>query len=99
MKLFIKRSLLILLTFFAAGTATAQRGYDFAQYDIGLGAGMSKVYSDAQTFTTVPTAHFTFTYNTTPFVNYLIEVQTGALKGGDSLKTITGRQFENHYLA
>ncbi len=74
-------------------------GYDYAQYDIGLGIGMSKVYSDAQTYKTTPTAHFTFTYNATPFVNYVVEVQAGHLQGGDSLKTITGRQFDNHYTA
>lgn len=94
-----KHIFLALVICLATATAKAQTGYDFSQYDIGLGIGMSKVYSDAQTFTTTPTAHFTFTYNTTPFVNYVIEVQSGQLKGGDSLTTTTGRQFNNHYTA
>jgi hypothetical protein len=99
MNRFIKKYILLSIICLAAGTAKAQMGYEFSQYDIGLGIGMNKVYGDAQTFTSTPTAHFTFTYNATPFVNYVIEVQTGQLKGGDSLTTTTGRQFDNHFNA
>jgi hypothetical protein len=99
MKHLIKHTLLVLVICLAAGTAKAQIGYNYSQYDIGLGAGMSKVYGDAQTIVSSPTAHFTFTYNASPFVNYVLEVQAGHLKGGDSLLTTTGRQFNNHFTA
>ncbi|WP_214072177.1 hypothetical protein [Mucilaginibacter sp. dw_454] len=83
----------------AAGTVKAQMGYDYAQYDLGLGLDMNKAYTDAQTIKSTRSGHLTFNYNATPFVNYIIEFQTGTLQGGDSLHTTSGRQFTNSYNA
>ncbi|MDB5109867.1 MAG: hypothetical protein JWR67_981 [Mucilaginibacter sp.] len=77
--------------------AKAQIGYNFSQYDVGIAAGINRVYGDAETFTNTPSAHFNFNYNATPFVNYVFEIQTGQLKGGNSLTTVSGRQFVNNF--
>jgi hypothetical protein len=95
----IKKSLLLIIISLAAVTARAQMGYDYAQYDLGIGGDINKVYGDAQTVTSSYSAHFNFNYNATPYVNYIVELQTGDLKGGDSLHTSTGRQFTNQYLS
>jgi hypothetical protein len=97
MKYFIKKGLLLLIVCLAAGTAKAQIGYNYAQYDLGIGGAVNKVYGDAQTVTSSYSAHFNFNYNVSPYINYVVELQTGELKGGDSLHTSTGRQFLNKF--
>lgn len=92
---FKRRFLLLILSFFAVTAAKAQIGYDYAQYDLGFGGSINKVYGDAQTITATKSAHVNFNYNVSPYINYVIELQTGELKGGDSLATSTGRQFTN----
>jgi hypothetical protein len=99
MNSFIKGILLLLLICFAAGTVKAQVGNEFAQYDLGLGLDFNKAYTDAQTVTGTRSGHFNFNYNASPFVNYIIEYQTGTLQGGDSLLTTSGRQFKNNFAA
>lgn len=77
----------------------AQIGYDYAQYDIGFGGAINKVYGDAQTVKNTPSVHFNFNYNQTPFINYILEVEAGKLEGGNALKDTTGRQFSNSFTA
>lgn len=92
----------ILLTFVACFTtliAKAQLGYDFSHYAIGFGAGFNQVYGDAETSPTTQSVQLNFTYNTTPFTNFVFEVQLGKLAGGDSLTTKSGRQFNNDFSA
>jgi hypothetical protein len=97
MNYFIKKCFLLLIICLAAATAKAQIGYDYAQYDLGIGGDINKVYGDAQTITSTKSVHFNFNYNVSPFVNYVVELQTGDLKGGDALTTSTGRQFTNQF--
>ncbi|RWY48026.1 hypothetical protein [Mucilaginibacter gilvus] len=78
----------------------AQIGYDYAQYDFGLGGNINMVYGDAESVTKTPSASISFTYNHTPFVNYVVEVQVGTLEGGDKLLlSKSGRYFKNNYTA
>jgi hypothetical protein len=77
----------------------AQIGYDYAQYDIGLGGSINQVYGDAETVKSTPAAHVNFTFNQTPFVNYIFEIQNGTLEGGNALTTISGRYFKNNFTA
>jgi len=78
-------------------TAKAQLGFEYAQYDIGFGvAGSRVVSSDAESIAIAPTGHFNFNYNVTPFVNYVIEVQAGVLKGGAATDP-SKRVFENKF--
>lgn len=96
---YFTKSCLLLVALFAAFTAQAQVGNDFAQYDLGIGGSINRVYGDAQTATYTKAAHASFNYNVTPFTNYVIELQYGELKGGDSLTTTSGRQFTNNFTA
>jgi len=94
------RSLLLIL--FVCGTsfiAKAQLGYNFAQYEVGTAVGLNKVYGDAETVTTTQSIHFNFTYNPTPFTNFVFEAQLGKLRGGDSVQTKSGRYFNNDFAA
>lgn len=98
-KLFPKTSLTILIICFSAFVAKAQLGYNYAQYDVGVAAGVNKVYGDAETTTSTASVHFNFTYNATPFVNFVWEAQLGKLRGGDSVLTKSGRYFNNDFSA
>src|ERR1700753_3549349 len=75
----------------------AQLGYDYAQYDIGFGGAINKVYGDAETQKSTPSIHFNFNYNQTPFLNYILEVEAGKLEGGNAVKDSSGRQFSNSF--
>lgn len=93
---FTKRILILFVLFLSAGAAKAQLGHDYAQYDLGIGLDINKAYTDAQTVVSTKSAHFNFNYNVGPYLNYLVEFQTGDLKGGDT-STITGRTFTNKF--
>lgn len=99
MKLNIKKYLLATLICLVAYTAKAQLGYEYAQYDLGVSGGLNKVYGDAQTQVQTKSIHVNFNYNVSPFLNYVLEGQTGDLKGGDALTTTSGREFTNNYKA
>ncbi len=79
--------------------AKAQLGYNYAQYDLGFAGALNYAYTDAETVKGTPAVHLNFTYNHTPFLNYIAEVQLGRLAGGDSVQTLSGRQFKNNYTA
>lgn len=87
----------VILFILSLSSVKAQNGYGFSHYEIGAATGFNQVYGDAQTKTTTNSVHLNVTYDPTPFVNFVFEVQMGKLAGGDSLKTTTGRQFENDF--
>lgn len=97
MNYLIKKGLLLLTICLTAFAAKAQIGNDYAQYDLGIGADFNKAYTDAQTIASSKSVHFNFNYNVSPYINYVVEVQSGELKGGDSLLTSSGRQFTNAF--
>jgi hypothetical protein len=80
--------------------AKAQLGYNYDQYDVGAAIGLnSPVSTDVPIkLKSTPSAHFNFTFNQTPFVNYVFEGQFGRLKAG-APDIGTGRSFENHFVA
>jgi hypothetical protein len=98
-KLILKTLFVILFVCCTTFIAKAQLGYNFSQYDLGAAAGFNQVFGDAQTNTTTQSIHFNFTFNQTPYTNFVFEAQLGRLEGGDSLKTSTGRQFTNDFSA
>jgi len=95
----LKKVLFTIIVCLVVNSAKAQLGYDYAVYDVGFAAGINTVYGDAETLTKTNSIHFNFNYNVSPFVNYVFEIQTGQLKGGDSVNTISGRQFANSFTA
>jgi hypothetical protein len=92
-KLISRATLLTLITCCSALISRAQLGYDYSQYELGAGIGLNSVSGAAQTQTLTPTVNLNFTYNTSPYVNFVFEMQLGRIAGGDSLTTSTGRQF------
>ncbi|MBE9584033.1 hypothetical protein IM792_06195 [Mucilaginibacter sp. JRF] len=93
--------ILLLAMFFAMATFTAkaQLGYNFSQHDLGFGISNNQVYGDAEKTTSTVSGHINYTYNATPFLNYIVEFQAGSLKGGDSIAYRSGRQFKNNFIA
>jgi hypothetical protein len=96
---FFKATVATLFVSFLCLSAKAQLGYEYAQYDVGLGGAMSRVVgSDAETVKFAPTGHINLTYNVSPFINYVVEAQGGILKGGAATDR-SKRVFENKYAA
>ena len=94
-----KKYFLLCFICLGAFTAKAQLGYEYSEFDLGVSGGLSTVTGDAETKPSAKTMHFNFNYNPSPFINYVLEAQTGNLHGGDEATTITGRQFTNNYVA
>ncbi|MBS1532747.1 MAG: hypothetical protein JSU01_20765 [Bacteroidetes bacterium] len=98
----MKRSTLriTLLTVFACLSALAskaQNGYDYSQYDLGAYVGFNSFYGDTETPVSTKAVALNFNYNQTAFVNYILELQTGTLKGGNAATDQLGRQFAANY--
>ncbi|GAA4330473.1 hypothetical protein GCM10023149_35680 [Mucilaginibacter gynuensis] len=92
----------VILTFLAGFTtlaSKAQIGFNYDQYDLGFAINANQVFSDAEKTTTTVSGTVNFTFNATPYTNFAFEFQAGKLKGGDSVKYASGRQFENNYKA
>jgi hypothetical protein len=93
MKFFTKTLFFTLVICCYAFISKAQIGFNYAQYDIGFGASANAVFGDIKAIKITPSADFNLTYNQSPFINYIFDVQAGRLAGGDSLKDLYGRQF------
>jgi len=63
--------------------ARAQLGFDYSEWALGAGVGITSVMGNAETQTTTPVVH----------LNYVFEAQMGRIAGGDSLTSASGRQF------
>jgi hypothetical protein len=98
MKFILKKTFLTLLVCSVSFIARAQIGYGFSHYDAGFGAGINKVYGDELPSKNTPSLNITFTYNQTPFTNFVFEAQFGRMAGGDSLVS-PGRQFTSNFSA
>ncbi len=81
----------------SALTSKAQLGYNYGLYDLGVSVGFNRFYGDVVTNKSTNAVNFNFTYNQTPFINYLFEFQLGTLAGGDQYKDKSGRQFSTDY--
>ncbi len=99
MKYISKKLFLICLVCLGTFTAKAQLGYEYGEYDLGFAGGANTVLGDAETTIRTKSAHLNFTYNPSPFINYVLEAQIGDLRGGNALVTQTGREFTNSYVA
>jgi hypothetical protein len=95
----LKKIIITLLVCTSSLLAKAQLGYNYAQYDLGFAGALNRAYTDAETVTNTPGAFISFTYNQTPYLNFIAEAQAGQLKGGDVFNTLSSRYFNNHYKA
>ncbi len=98
-KLFTKTALLTLLVCCTAFIAKAQLGYNYSQYDVGTSLSLNSVTGDVTPQKTMAAVNFNFTYNVTPYTNFVFEAQMGKLRGGDSVNTASGRYFNNDFYA
>jgi hypothetical protein len=98
-KLLIKTTFFTLILSAVTLISKAQIGYDYAQYDIGFGGTINQLYGDAELLKSTPAAFVNFTFNQSPYVNYIVEVQSGKLEGGNAQKTLSGRYFKNNFTA
>ena len=80
-------------------TSKAQLGYMYSPLDLGVAGTVNTVYGDAQSQKNTKSLDLSFTYNQTPYINYVFEAQAGNLAGGNALKDLYGRQFSNNYSA
>lgn len=86
---------LILLAF--SVNLKAQVGYNYPQYDLGFGVGINnRVGSDYHNYQSKVNGNVSFTYNYTPYLNYIIEYQKGSL-AGDSLTFRPGYSYNDQY--
>ena len=92
-----KKYILVVVGCIFAVVAKAQIGYDYSRADIGIGADFNTAYTDAETLSPSKSVHFNYNYNIGPYINYVVELQYGELKGGDSVTTVSGRQFVNKF--
>jgi hypothetical protein len=97
-KLITKTTLLTLFVCCTAFMAKAQLGYNFSQYDIGTSVGFNTVFGDVLPQKTTQSINFNFTFNQTPYTNFVFEAQLGKLTGGDSTSA-SGRYFNNDFSA
>jgi hypothetical protein len=96
-KFFTKIILLTLIISCFTIIVRAQVGYNYAQYDFGFGGQLNQLFGDTKTIKTTPSGDINFTYNQTPFTNFVFDVQAGSLAGGDSVKDKFGRQFSGTF--
>jgi hypothetical protein len=88
----LKKFVFTLLVCISAWGAKAQVGYNYSQYDFGLGAGIISPKTDFKNAHTSYSAIGQFTYNSSPYVNFIAELQVGSLKG-DTLAVYPGTAY------
>jgi len=93
----LRITLLTLIACFTAMVSKAQIGYDYSRYDLGASLAFNSFYGDVQTAVSTKSVNLNFNYNQTAFVNYIIEMQTGTLMGGNAKTDLLGRQFSANY--
>ncbi len=84
----LKKIIFTLVVCIASFNARAQVGYNYSQYDFGVGGGYNKTKTDFAKSTGKYSFYANFTYNQTPFVNFIAELNVGSLNGSDLTKVI-----------
>jgi len=96
----LKKLIFAIIICISALSANAQIGYNYSQYDLGASVGFNTSKTDFAI--SHPTYSFAghFTYNYSPYLNFVAEVQAGAVKA-DSLLILpsTGINYVNNFTA
>jgi len=93
----VKKHLLIYFFLLKFSLVFSQAIRPFKLFDIGTGINLNKVAGDAETYTNTTSFNLNLTYNVNPYLNVVTDLQFGKLAGGDSVATLTGRQFQNSF--
>lgn len=89
-------AIILMLQFLFIG-AQAQIGFNYHEYSLGIGAGITKTYAGVSKVQTKGAFHVDFDYYHTPFVIFGVQGQMGTLAGGDRETDRLGRAFTNKY--
>ncbi|MBE9664519.1 outer membrane beta-barrel protein [Mucilaginibacter myungsuensis] len=88
----MKKLIFSLLICLSAVAAKAQIGYNYSQYELGFTAGVNTQHTDFIKKNSTYAFGGQFTYNFTPYINFMAEVNVGALRG-DSIITSLPSNF------
>ena len=80
----LKKNLFLVLIGLVAfvNTTKAQLGYNYAQYNFGVGLGYLKASTDVPLQSSYPAVNFNFGYNISPYFTLSADFQIGQLSGG-----------------
>lgn len=97
-KFLSKITFFTVLVCFSFTNVKAQLGYEFYKFDLGVAAGFNQVYGAAPTSPFTQSLSINFSYDPSPFFNFVAEGQFGTFAGG-SLNTIARRKFASNFNA
>ena len=75
----MKKTIYTIIVCMLAISAKAQIGYNYSQYDFGVGVANTKLFSDFAKAKGRYAFNASFSYNKTPFVNFIAELQVGSM--------------------
>lgn len=76
-----------------------QRFEPYHSFEIGAGITLNATVGDAETIGRTASPHININYNPNLYTVITAEYQVGKLKGGDSVLTLSGRQFSSNFNA
>lgn len=92
------RKLLITLLITAfSSIGRAQPVYNYSKFDFGIAGAINKPFTDEQSTDYKPSGLVNITYNQTPFINYVAELQGGQLTGQSNYSITNKRDFNTKF--
>jgi hypothetical protein len=77
--------------------AQGQPAYNYSKFDFGVAGAINKPFTDEQSTDYKPSGLVNLTYNQTPFINYVGELQLGEFTGNSSYSNLIQRNFRTRY--
>jgi hypothetical protein len=79
--------------------AKGQPAYNYSRFDFGIAGAVNKPFTDEQTNDYSPSGAASITFNQTPFINYVAELQVGQFTGNSNYGAALQRNFRTRFLA
>jgi hypothetical protein len=93
----LRKLLLTLSIIVLCSIAEAQPAYNYSKFDFGIAGAVNKPFTDEQSTDYKPSGLISLTYNQTPFINYVGELQVGELTGKSNYSDINKRDFSTKF--
>lgn len=77
--------------------AQGQPAYNYSKFDFGIAGAINKPFTDEQSNDYKPSGLISVTYNQTPFINYVGELQVGELTGKSNYSDVSKRDFSTKF--
>jgi len=77
--------------------AQGQPAYNYSKFDFGIAGAVNKPFTDIQSTDYKPSGLLNITYNQTPFINYVGELQLGEFTGSSNYSAISKRDFSTKF--